>query len=723
MRAGAYHINVQFHNRRNLIMNTIPLLSKIRAIRNIGMFAHIDAGKTTTSEAILYHVGKIRRAGKIDDGNTQLDWMEQERERGITITSAATTCYWNDYRINLIDTPGHVDFSSEVLRSIRVIDGAVIVLCGVGGVESQTETIWNYAERESVPHIIYVNKLDRPTADFAGVLEDICTKLTKSAVALSVPVGSEGRFFGSLDVLSGEPERGYLGDVAEGATAREVKAAKAEANRRRDSLVEFLSTLNEDIFQTCLSGRDPSPRQIKAAIRQATIRRELVPVFCGSSLKNLGISTLLDAVIEFLLSPDESRIEGRPLSKNPAGGQKISNVAFRVFKTVVDRHLGRLGWCRVFAGEISSGQKVSNLRTGKEERIGGVYLMHANKRERVESAAAGNVVAVGGLRSASTGDMYSDVHILPSAQPFDFPKPIISVALSPEKGLNSEKLSTAIAQICSEDPTLTSRVEDKTGKLLLSGMGELHLDIAVDRLRSEYGVRAIAGNPQIAYRATVGKKAEGIGEYRKQSGGHGHFAVVKVRVEPAKPGSGIAFEVESGALAYEGSAAAKNRAKRNGIFHTYVKSIEAGIREAAALGTHSKFPLSDMRIVLLGGQYHTYDSTGRDFHIAASLALKSAMQQAKPVVLEPVMKIELRIDDQCLGRVLADLSKRRGKIRSINPNDGMSIVGGETPFAEMHDYATVLRDMTEGRGTFSLEFLYYKPCLKRQVKDQLIGCG
>jgi elongation factor G len=683
----------------------------IQRIRNVGIFAHIDAGKTTTSEAILYHTGKIYRIGRVDDGNTQLDWMEQERKRGITVTSAATTCSWKDRLINLIDTPGHIDFSSEVLRSIRVIDGAVLVLCGVGGVEPQTEAIWSYVERESIPRLIFINKLDRDAADFYETLEEIHAKLSENAVAVQVPVGQGKQFEGSMDVITGDlslpaDDLDSTFDLKRkrASTTEAVEEATSWAKKQLSFLLDILSDADDGILEERLSGGNLSPQRLKEAIRQATIRQDLVPVLCGSSLKNIGIPGLLDAIVSYLPAP--AATHPRLGSRGRFDGDNTADSVLTIcaFKTVADRYLGQLAWARIFTGDISPGQQVYNIRTGERDRISRIYRMHADKRERLQSAAAGDVVGIIGLRSARTGDIFSDDAHSFEVSSIPFPKPVISVALKPAGKDDPKKLVTATRRLCSEDPTLSTRFDPGTGELVLSGMGELHLEIAVDRLRSEYGTVAEVSTPRIAFRETIRSNATATGEYRKQSGGHGHFARVSIRIEPTAPGSGIVFENRA-SLSSPGGA----RGRISGMPRNFLRPVETGLRRSAEGGAHSGFPLTDVRIVLLGGQYHVVDSAGKDFEIAASLALKEAVRNASPVLLEPAMRFDVRVEEGYFGQVLADLKRRRGKISGVAVHGIRRNIRGKAPLSEVQGYATDLRNMTEGRGTFSLEFLCYEP--------------
>jgi elongation factor G len=667
----------------------------IENIRVIGIFAHIDAGKTTTSEAILYYTGRIHRVGSVDEGTTQLDWMEQERARGITITAAATTCAWRGRSIHLIDTPGHIDFTAEVVRSIRVIDGAVIVLCGVGGVETQTETVWLHAEREALPRILFVNKLDRTGADFAQVLEEIRTRLTPNAVPLQLPIGSEGTFSGIVDLLGQQAliwGKGQEEPTVE--TVPSLLAAQVEA--ARTALVETICETDETLLAQRLEGHEPDQTALRAALRRATIAGRLVPVLCGSARERIGIQPLLDSIGDYLPAPTE-----RPpvLGLVPGSEQVVERpcdpaapLCASAFKIVTDPHVGHLTWVRLFSGRLRTGDTVYIPRTAAEERVGRVYRIHANRREHVESAQAGDVVALVGLKSAATGDTLCDPAHPIALEAFTFPQPVIAVALSPATEEERDKLRQAVERLCAEDPTLVSGYDAETGEETLAGMGELHLEIAVDRLRSEFGIVAHASVPQIAYRETVRRKAEASGSYRKQTGGHGHYAIVRLRVEPLERGEGVVFE---------------NRTSPSEVPEHFVRAVEAGVREALEKGIIAGYPVTDLRVTLRGGRYHEIDSAPMDFRIAGSMAVRHAVRQARPGLLEPIMQADVTVSEEHLGTVVGDLARRRGSVSAVHVRGSRRNIVGEAPLAEMRGYVTALRDSTSGRGTFTLEFRRY----------------
>jgi len=677
-------------------MTTDSQENQISDIRNIGVFAHIDAGKTTISEAILYHTGRIHKVGRIDDGNTQLDWMEQERNRGITITSAATTCTWNGCRINLIDTPGHIDFSSEVIRSIRVIDSAVILLCGVGGIESQTETIWRYADDESVPRLLFVNKLDRETADYDRVQDSIRSQLARNAVSLYIPVYRDAKLTAVASVISADDDRNM------------DDRTRAQKRLARTQLIDTLCDVDDEILEICLDG-EPNEMQLKTSVRRAVSRREIVPVCCGSAIRNVGVPELLDAIISYLPSP---RVKTFGSSSMATGGQLCRSdrgVSLHVFKTITDRHIGQLSWIKLLSGKLESGCDLYNQRSGEVERIGGIYRLHANKRERTPHIHAGDVAAVAGLRSAKTGDGYADSPNDMQHAEYNYPEPIISLSLEADDLSNAEKLVSAVSELCRDDPTLESRFEPRTGELVLAGMGELHLEVAIDRIRSEHGINTSFGSARVSYREAIRKRVEATGEYRKQTGGRGHYAVVRLAISPMKPGSGVVFEVDSKAIVSGGSPTVSGHGRVVGLLKEHVGPIETGLRDACRESLHTRNPMTDIKAILLGGKYHHYDSAKRDFEIAASFALREAVRLVGTVVLEPVMRIEANVENCFLGNVLSDLGRRRAKIHHIDTVGERMRIRGEVPLAETQKYATDIRNLTEGKGTFSLEFARYMP--------------
>jgi elongation factor G len=668
----------------------------IEKVRIIGIFAHVDAGKTTTSEAILYYTGRIHRAGSVDEGNTQLDWMQQERERGITITAAATACHWQGHRINLIDTPGHIDFTAEVVRSIRVIDGAVVLLCGVGGVEPQTETVWAHASRENLARVLFVNKLDRQGADFDRVLAEVHERLTPRAVPLQLPVGREGNFRGVVDLLR---EQALV--WREGADDPTVEPVPSEMQGRvasaREALVDAICETDDALLEERLEGREPDVAALQAALRRATIAGKLLPVLCGSSRSHIGLQPLLDAIVAYLPAPvdmppvlgvvpgDESEIIERP--DDPA-----APFCARAFKIVTDPHVGHLTWVRVFSGRLQTGDILYNPRAAARERVGRIYRMHGVGREQTDHMAASDVVALVGLKSAVTGDTLCDPDYPIALETYRFPEPVITVALAPTSEDDRERLSQAVTRLCAEDPTLVSRFDPETGEQTLAGMGELHLEIIADRLRSEFGISPQVSRPQVSYRETIRRTAEAVGRYKKQSGGRGHFAEVQLRIEPLGRGEGVVFE---------------NVAPPSDFPSDFVRPTEMGVRQALEKGVIAGYPVTDVRVTLLDGRFHEVDSAAMDFEIAGSMAARQAVREGRPALLEPVMSVDVTVGEEYLGAVVADLGRRRGSVAAMHARNGSRNVDGEVPLAEAFGYATDLRSLTQGRGSFTLEFDRY----------------
>ena len=673
----------------------------IEKVRIIGVFAHVDAGKTTTSEAILYHTGRIHRVGSVDDGSTQLDWMDQERERGITITAAATACHWRGHRINLIDTPGHIDFSAEVVRSVRVIDGAVVLLCGVGGVEPQTEAVWMHADRETLPRILFINKLDRAGADFGRVLGEIRERLTPNALPLQLPIGSEGTFTGVVDLLRAESLIWHEGadtpDVGPVPAAMQEQVAAA-----RETLLDDICETDDELLAQRLEGLEPDAELLTAALRRATISGRIVPVLCGASRHNVGVQPLLDGIVAYLPAP----VDMRPiLGTVPGDGREDAErevteraddpgapLCASAFKIVTDPHVGHLTWVRVFSGVLQVGGTVYNPRADVRERVGRIYRMHGTRREQVDHMAASDVVALVGVKSAITGDTLCDPDHPILLEVSVFPEPVTIVALSPTSEMERDKMRQAILQLCAEDPTLTSNLDQETGEQTLAGMGELHLEVAVERLRREFGLNPVVGQPEVSYRETVRQPAEQVGSYKKQSGGRGHFAEVHLRVEPRRRGEGVLFENEAPPAEFP---------------RDFVRPTELGVREALEKGIVGGYPVTDVRVTLLGGRFHEVDSAAMDFHIAGSMAVRRAVRHANPALLEPLMSLDMTVGEEHVGSIVGDIGRRRGSVRALRARGAMRSVEGEVPLAETFGYATDLRSMTQGRGTFSLEFERY----------------
>jgi elongation factor G len=674
------------------------LLEKTRVL---GIFAHIDAGKTTTSEAILYYTGRIHRIGSVDAGSTQLDWMEQERARGITITAAATTCEWRDHPIHLIDTPGHIDFSAEVVRSVRVIDGAVIVLCGVGGVETQTETVWGHAEREALPRLLFVNKLDRTGADFERVWAEIHQRLSKRTVALQIPIGSQDKFCGVIDLLRQRallwPLVSDMVDAVDPIEAAIPPEYAGQAAAGRTALLDSICETDEALLAKRLEGNEPVIADYQAALRKAVLTGKLIPVLCGSAKNRIGIQPLLDAVIDYLPSPaDVPAVFGVVPGSQGELSERLSQpdapFCATAFKIVSDPHVGHLTWARAFSGSLKTGEWVYNPRTASKERVDRIYRIHANRRELTNTMQAGDVMALVGIKAAATGDTLCDPDHPLELEPFTFPEPVITVALAPATPDERERLRQVMARLCAEDPTLLAGYDAETQEETLSGMGELHLEITVDRMRTEFGITAQSSQPQVAYRETIRSRATATGDYRRQSGGHGHFAVVRLRVEPQERGQGIALD---------------NKASPVEVPENFVRNAQGGIREALEKGILAGYPVTDVRVTILGGRYHEVDSNAIDFHIAGSMAVRQALQQARPGLLEPVMRADIGVGEAYLGAVMADFTRRRGNIRDLQMRASLRHILGDVPLAEVRGYVTALRDMTSGRGDFSLEFYRY----------------
>jgi elongation factor G len=666
----------------------------IKKTRVIGVYAHIDAGKTTTSEAILYYTGRIHRTGSVDDGTTQLDWMEQERARGITITAAATTCFWRDHRINLIDTPGHIDFTAEVVRSIRVIDGAVIVLCGVGGVETQTETVWMHADRQDLPRVIFVNKLDRREADFQKVLASVRERLTPNAVPLQLPIGGGDTLAGVVDLLSKQVLVWNEGD--EPTVEPVLPPMQEQVDAARTALVDAICETDEALLASRVAGQEPGVPALRAALRRATIAGQLVPMLCGSARERVGVQPLLDGVVDYLPAP----IDVPPvIGTVPETGEQVERPSdphapfcASAFKIVTDPHVGHLTWVRVFSGQLESRQMVYNPRTDARERVGRIYQMHANRRQQAERMGPGDVMALVGLKSAVTGDTLCDPEHPIALESFAFPAPVIAVALTPTAEEERDKLRQCVTRLCDEDPTLESSYDPETNEEILAGMGELHLEIIADRLRTEFGIVAQASPPRIAYRETVRRKAQATGTYRQQTGGHGHYAIVRLRVDPLPRGEGVVFE---------------NAAHANELPEGFARPVEQGVREALEKGIIAGYPVTDVRVTMLGGKFHEVDSAPMDFRIAGSMAVRKAVHQARPALLEPVMQADITVGEEYLGTVIGDMGRRRGNVNAVHVRGGARNVLAEVPLAEARGYATALRDFTSGRGTFTLEFRRY----------------
>jgi elongation factor G len=665
--------------------------------RNIGIVAHIDAGKTTTTERILFYTGKIYKLGEVHDGTATMDWMVQEQERGITITSAATTCFWREHRINIIDTPGHVDFTAEVERSLRVLDGAVGVFCSVGGVEPQTETVWRQADKYRVPRIAFVNKMDRQGADFDRCVRMMKTRLNARPVPVQLPWGREEQFLGVIDLITLQAIR-FL-DGSQG-TEYEIgpipEEYKEEVQHARERVIEAACESSDELLHKYLEGKELTPQEVRAAIRKGTISLHFTPVLCGAAFKNKGVQQLLDSIVDFLPSPqDVPPIDGTlPDGKTQVVRRTSDNEPFSalVFKIMTDPFVGQLAFIRVYSGRLLSGERVLNAAKGNAERVGRLVQMHANKREEIKEVWAGDIAAAVGLKQVRTGDTVCDEKSPIVLESMDFPEPVITLAIEPKTKADQEKLGTALGRLAQEDPTFRINVDPDTAQTIISGMGELHLEIITDRLVREFGVGVNVGKPQVAYKETIRATAKGEGKYIKQTGGRGQYGHCKIEISPLPPGSGFEFlnEVTGGSIPRE-----------------YIKPIQEGIVEAMQTGPLAGYEVRDMRVTLYDGSYHDVDSSEMAFKIAGSMGFKDAVSRARPVLLEPIMSVEVVVPEQYMGDVIGDLNSRRGKVERMEPRAGTQVITARAPLAAMFGYATDLRSMTQGRANYSMHFSHY----------------
>ncbi|MCK4727596.1 MAG: elongation factor G [Desulfobacterales bacterium] len=676
----------------------MPRLVPIHKARNIGIAAHIDAGKTTTTERILYYTGISHMMGEVDEGSAVMDWMEQEQERGITITSAATTCIWKGHRVNIIDTPGHVDFTIEVERCLRVLDGVIAVFCAVGGVEPQSETVWRQADRYGVPRIAFINKMDRVGADMDRCVEMMRARLMAEPIVLQMPIGHEGDFVGVVDLIS---MRALLyDDVDLGVDFIEADIPPwvlKEAEGRRVELLESMADVDESIMECYIDGEPISSDQLIRAIRKATLSLERIPVLCGAAFKNKGVQPLLDAVVRYLPSPaDIPPVSGMDLKGKNALQPADDSAPFSAlaFKLMIDPYVGHLTFLRIYSGQLNSGDTVLNATKGTREKIGRLVKMHANKREEIREVYAGDIVAAIGLRNTTTGDTLCEPSSPIILESMAMPKPVMSVAIEPKTKDDQEKLGTGLSKVAMEDPSFKVSFDDETGQTLISGMGELHLEIIVDRLLREFKVDAVVGKPYVAYRETVSSKSEGEGRFVRQSGGRGQYGHVKLRVEPGERGQGVVFE---------------NRVVGGAIPKEYIRSVERGVREAAAGGVLAGYSMVDVKVTIFDGSYHEVDSSERAFHIAGSIGFKSAAEKAGPLFLEPFMALDIVAPEGFIGDVISDLNGRRARIRGVDSQNGVRIVNARVPLAEMFGYATDLRSITQGRATYTMQFSGYEP--------------
>lgn len=678
----------------------------VEKTRNIGIMAHIDAGKTTTTERILFYTGKVHKIGETHEGGATMDWMAQERERGITITSAATTCHWKGYRINIIDTPGHVDFTVEVERSLRVLDGAVAVFCSVGGVEPQSETVWRQADRYHVPRIAYVNKMDRVGANFQRVMDMMVERLGANPVAVQWPIGAEDTFRGIVDLVEMKAHF-YIDDIGNFEVGEIPEELRDEVELARQLLVEKVAETDDELTIKYLEGEEITPEELKAALRRACIAVGLIPVLCGSSFKNKGVQPLLDAVVEYLPSPaDLPPVEG----SNPATGAEEHRAlrddepfAGLAFKIMADPYVGKLAFFRVYSGTLRAGSYVLNVSTGRRERVGRILLMHANHREDVDQVFSGDIAAIVGPKDISTGDTLADEKHPILLEALEFPEPVINLAVEPKSKADQDKLGYALQRLAEEDPTFRVYTDQETGQTIIAGMGELHLEIIVDRLLREFKVEANIGKPQVAYRETITKAVKAEGKFVRQTGGRGQYGHVVLEVEPNERGAGFVFE---------------NKIVGGVVPREYIAPVEAGIKEAMLTGVVAGFPVVDVKVALVDGSYHEVDSSELAFKIAGSIGFKEACRQAAPVILEPVMKLEVVTPDDFLGDVMGDINARRGKIEGMEQRGNTQIVRGYVPLAEMFGYATALRSMTQGRAQHTMTFAYYEqlpPALAEEI--------
>jgi elongation factor G len=675
----------------------MPRQVPLDRIRNIGIIAHIDAGKTTTTERVLFYTGKTHRLGNVDEGTTVTDWMEQERERGITITAAAITAFWRDCQINIIDTPGHIDFTAEVQRSLRVLDGGVVVFDAVAGVEPQSETVWRQADRYRVPRIAFVNKMDRTGADFDRTVQMIRERLGAKALPVQLPMGCEDKFCGVVDLFEMQSIM-WSDDQGRTMESGDIPAELREAAQAaHETLVEHIAETDDTLTHEYLEGKTISMDMLKVALRKATISGQLVPVLCGSSLRNKGVQPLLDAVVDYLPSPAEiPPIVGiNPYTKHEEMRTADESGSFTalVFKIVSDPYVGRLAYFRVYSGKVSVGESVMNSTKGKKERIGRVIRMYADRREDIDEVLAGDIGATLGLKDSFTGETLCTPSAPIVLESIAFPEPVISVAIEPKTAADQDKMSEAMRRLSEEDPTFRVRTDETTGQTLISGMGELHLEVLVDRMLREFRVGATVGRPRVAYRETITRPVKAEGKFVRQTGGHGQYGHAVVEIEPLEKGGG--FEFEDGT--------------RGGVIpREYIPAIEKGVKEAMESGVLAGYPLVDLKVTLVDGSYHEVDSSEMAFKVAGSMALKEGAAKAGPVLLEPVMKVEVVVPDEFTGDVIGNLSARRASIDGMQPHShGMQAIDAHVPLAEMFGYATDLRSMTQGRGTFTMQFDYY----------------
>lgn len=688
----------------------MPREYPLEQTRNIGIMAHIDAGKTTTTERILFYTGVSHRMGEVHEGAAQMDWMAQERERGITITSAATTCFWNNHRINIIDTPGHVDFTVEVERSLRVLDGAVAVFDSVQGVEPQSETVWRQADKYRIPRIAFLNKMDRLGADFMGSMQSMTDRLGATPVAVQLPIGKEADFRGVIDLIA---MKSYVFDDEALGASFDVQDIASDllpmAQTYREKLLEAVAEFDEVLLECYLNGGTLVPDAIKRALRIGTSQMKVTPVFCGSAFKNKGVQPLLDGVVDFLPSPLDvpdvegvSPVNGEAMTRKAGDDEPFAALAFKI---MTDPFAGQLTYFRVYSGKLETGSYIYNVTQEKRERIGRLLKMHANKREDIGVVYSGDIAAAVGMKGARTGDSLVDEKHPILLEVIKFPEPVISMAVEPKTKQDLEKLGFSLDKLAQEDPSFHVRSDEETGQTIISGMGELHLEIIVDRLVREFKVQANVGKPEVAYRETIRAKAEAEGKYIKQTGGRGQYGHVELSVEPSEPGAGLEFvsKIVGGAIPRE-----------------YIPAVEKGIKERMESGVVAGYPMRDIRVILFHGSFHEVDSSEMAFKIAGSIAFEGACKKANPILLEPVMKVEVLVPQDFMGDVIGDLNARRGKVQGIKAKGGAQAIDAMVPLGEMFGYATSLRSKTQGRATYSMEFEQYEP-VPKQLAEQIVA--
>ena len=691
-------------------MEKIPKLEKTR---NIGIMAHIDAGKTTTTERILFYTGRLHRMGEVHDGAATMDWMEQEKERGITITSASTTCFWKDHRVNIIDTPGHVDFSMEVERSLRVLDGAVALFCAVGGVEPQSETVWRQADSYDVPRIAFVNKMDRTGADFFNVLDMMRKRLGANPVPIVLPIGSGEMFTGLVDLLTMKSI--LYNESTFGAHFEESEIPKdmlETAEKYRTFMLDEIANFDDHLMEDYLEGNEINPDDIRCALRRAVRENKIIPTLAGSAYKNKGVQRLLDAIVAYLPSPlDVGATFGTTIPKSGEVGEKISRMptsddpfSALVFKILTDPYVGKLAYFRVYSGKIGAGEFALNAATGKKQRFGRLLQMHSNKREERKTIYAGEIAAAVGLKDVLTGHTMCDVKHPIVLESVDYPDPVISVAVEPDSKSESERLFGALASLAEEDPTFVVRTDDETGQTIISGMGELHLEILVDRLKREFNVKAKVGRPTVAYKECITQSSIGVGKFVKQSGGRGQYGHAEIKINPGEPGTGLVFH---------------NKIVGGVIPKEYIKPVEQGVRAQMRNGVVAGYPLEDIEVSLVDGSYHSVDSSEIAFKMAGSMALKKAASKAGAMIMEPVMALEVVVPEDYIGDVIGDINSRRGRVRHMETRAQAQVVSAEVALAEMFGYSTDLRSLTQGRAVFSMHFSRYEK-LPKNIEEKII---